>query len=324
MQFLLIFACTAAAIVLICYTLLRVFFYRFMGPCHGDMEKDLKKFEEKLSETPLADKIPELREGRLWVRQKPHEDLYLTSADGVRLHARFYASPSHTDTTIVLCHGWRSRGDHDFGCICPWYSGRGYNILIIDQRAHGKSQGRYITFGAFEKYDIRDWCNLMASRDPDEKILLGGISMGCASALLAAQLPDMTPRLRGVIADCGYSNAYDELHYVLSPADHLWQRILLRSTVDLCRRKAGWDPHDVDTVKNINGIKASVLFIHGQKDNFVPCSSSEKNFEAFHGKKILLTVPGAGHGMSWLTDEPRCKKVLSEFLDSVQTVEDKR
>ena len=55
--------------------------------------------------------------------------------------------------------------------------------------------------------------------------------------------------------------------------------------------------------------------LHGKADDFVPCSMTEESFTGYAGPKELITVEGAGHGMSYMTDPIRCRTALTAFFD---------
>lgn len=60
--------------------------------------------------------------------------------------------------------------------------------------------------------------------------------------------------------------------------------------------------------------KVPVLIIHGEDDSFVPCEMSRRNYEACASEKELLIVPGADHGMSYVTDKETYVERFKGFL----------
>ncbi len=105
---------------------------------------------------PFADVIGK---GREFIKQTPHEWCYTTSFDGLKLAARYY--DNNSTCTILLFHGYRSSAAHDFSCAVEMYYKMGFNILMPDQRAHGKSEGKYITFGVNESRDVLSWLEFL-------------------------------------------------------------------------------------------------------------------------------------------------------------------
>lgn len=243
----------------------------------------------------------------------PQEDIFIQSYDGIDLHAVLYEAPD-ADTTFILFHGWISSGINDFGCIIPYYASKGYNILLVSQRGQGKSGGKYICMGAQEKYDCVSWCEYANKRfGTAHNIFIEGISMGAATVLFASAL-ELPPNVRGIIADCGFTSPIEIiksvarskgiLPYPLVWLVALWFRIF-----------CGCSMYADSSVKAMRTNKLPILFIHGEADKFVPCKMSMEAYEACTTDKTLVTVPGAGHGTSYLVDPERCIHELESFTN---------
>ena len=156
---------------------------------------------------PGSAALARARAGLAAIRERPHEDVFTPGLDGARLHARLYRVPN-AHATVILCHGYHSRAEHDFDAQFPaLYASGGCNLLLIDERAHGLSEGKCLTFGQLERYDIAQWVHWVREHSRVQRpIALYGVSMGAASVLLAAQLPELRGELACVVADCGYSS----------------------------------------------------------------------------------------------------------------------
>ena len=243
----------------------------------------------------------------------PYEDVYITSFDGLRLHARFYAG--NEDAPLVIAfHGFRSAAARDFSGGMEYYYNHGLNLLLIDHRSHGESEGRAITFGVKERYDCLAWANYADERfGGKKKILLSGISMGAATVLMASEL-DLPERVVGIIADCPYSAPADillkvgrDLKFPDAPS-----RFLLRSSA---RILANFDLLESAAKTAVANTKAPILLIHGEDDDFVPPTMSEEIAKAAkEGMVELYTFPGAAHGLSYLSDKERYGKLIQDFI----------
>ena len=75
----------------------------------------------------------------------------------------------------------------------------------------------------------------------------------------------------------------------------------------------GFDPEDADATKALKSCKVPVIFFHGEDDDYVPCQMSRINYEACPTVKQLVTIPGAGHGLSYLVDPEGYIAILREF-----------
>ena len=95
----------------------------------------------------------------------------------------------------------------------------------------------------------------------------------------------------------------------------LW---LLWSGITLCARvRAGHFMGGASATRSVDRARVPVLFIHGEDDRYVPCDMGRANYEACASPKRLVTVPGAGHGMSFIIDPEKVSTALRAFLDSL-------
>ena len=88
------------------------------------------------------------------------------------------------------------------------YSDFGLNVLLCDQRSHGESEGKLITFGVNESRDVISWVEYVNKNLGAKKLVLDGISMGATTVILACgrNLPE---NVKAVIADCGFTSPSD-------------------------------------------------------------------------------------------------------------------
>ncbi len=246
----------------------------------------------------------------------------IQSRDGLKLRGLFYQNGSNRNT-VLLMHGYRAThgGLTDFGIILPYYMQLGLNILLVDQRAHGESEGDYIAFGSLERFDCVDWANWLDGHfEKNCRTILDGISMGAATVLLASGLP-LPQSVCGIIADCGYSCPYDQLVHVCRDMMHLpvWPTVPL---IEFWARLLGGFSLKVSAARALQtNSRLPVLFVHGEEDHFVPCAASRQNYEAAVSEKKLVLIPGAPHGLSYLVDRPRCQHELEKFIDNLCSAE---
>lgn len=261
--------------------------------------------------------LARVRAGVAAMQEQPHEDVFTPATDGTRLHARLYRVP-HAHATVILCHGYHSHAEHDFSAQFPaLYASGGCNLLLIDERAHGLSEGKCLTFGQLERYDIAQWVHWVREHSRVQRpIALYGVSMGAASVLLAAQLPELKGELACVVADCGYSSFELEIADAVrhgTRAPHWLQKPLARICVRILRRN-GLDFDAVDTTPGMAALDLPILFFHGDADTFVPLHHSERNRAACGRPQRLVVIPGAEHAMSAQVDPERYRHELLVFL----------
>ena len=252
-----------------------------------------------------------------WVRAHEHQELHVMSYDGKLLHATFLPK-ENAKGTILLFHGYRSCWQIDFGLVLPYYYDElGYQLLLIDQRAHGQSQGKYLTFGVRERMDVISWTTYMGQLlGQDAPLVLGGLSMGATTVLMASCF-EFPANVRAIIADCGFTNPMDIAKSVLHrdyPQAPLG--LLLPVCSFFTRLFAGFGLNDASTLDAVRESRYPILFIHGTGDTFVPCDMTKQAFAACTSEKELVLVDGAEHGKSYVL-EPSCvQAALKAFLDT--------
>lgn len=241
------------------------------------------------------------------------EPLVLHTEDGETLSADLYRAEGTPKGTILLVHGFRGSARGDFSCAIPLYHGLGWNLVLADQRAQGRSSGRRMGLGVLERYDVAAWAWQIAGQMPEQPIFLGGISMGATSVMMACGLP-LPEEVRGVIADCGFTTPYDIFRWLLRREG--MPSFLLPLFQLLARPVLGYGLRDCSTLDTLAHSGLPLLLFHGEADRFVPCDMSRQNYAAAAAEdKTLITVPGATHGMSYLVQPERCHTALTSFLE---------
>ena len=246
------------------------------------------------------------------VRAMPHEDFYITSHDGLKLHGRYYEYAPGAPIELMV-HGYRGTGDRDLcGGVQRCFK-LGRSALVIDQRTTGESEGKVITFGIREHLDCRAWAAFMADHfGPDAKIILTGISMGASTVIMAAGAP-LPPQVKGVLADCGFSAAKDIICKVIRqlklPAKLLYPFVRLGAMVF-----GGFDPERYSAREAAKTATVPIIFFHGETDDFVPYEMSKENFDACTSRKMLITIPDAGHGLCYPVDPKGYLQALRDFF----------
>ena len=253
-------------------------------------------------------------DGKAWCMAQTMEDRYITSRDGLRLHA-YYLRCSDAKRIVLLGHGYRGSGFGDFANTAKFLHENGCDLLFVDQRCCGKSEGRYITFGAKEQWDILDWTEMLAREDTyGLPIYLYGESMGAATILMASGHP-LPDKVRGLVCDCGFSSMKQQLRDIAKEWFHLHFIELLLMRVDLfCFILAHFRMSDADTAKALSTNKLPVLFFHGSDDTFVNVRNSVRNHAMCRAPKELVVIDGARHLCSAYANEKLYRKKLLEFL----------
>jgi fermentation-respiration switch protein FrsA (DUF1100 family) len=253
----------------------------------------------------------EITKGRAWLHAQSPERVQITSFDGLRLSG-LYLPCDGAKATLVFMHGYRSDVVTDISCAAEFYHGLGLNILTVSQRAHGGSDGRYISFGVKERYDCKAWAEYIDKRVGGE-IVIGGASMGATTALMASGL-ELPSSVKCISADCGFTSAHDVFAAVLKRKRVPFRKAVLPALTPLIRLIAGWDAQEYSTLTAMKTNKLPIFFAHGDSDKLVPPEMSVENYEACAAEKELLIVRGAGHAQSYLADTDAYQKAVTRFL----------
>ena len=269
--------------------------------------------EDEIKNTPYGKFYSYIVASNQWLLDHQAQDVYITSADGVRLHG-LWVPVQNARGTVLFAHGYRSTMLVDFGMAFELYHKIGMNLLIPEQRSHGKSQGRYITFGVKESNDMMRWIQYHNDELSCKPILLSGISMGASTMIYLAD-KELPSNVKGIVADCGFTSPREIIKSVFKSVIHLPAAPTLLFTDIMTRLFAGFSLSEKDSRKILKNNKLPIIMIHGMDDDFVPCRMTQEGFSACTGPKQLLLVDGAEHGVSFLVDPERYIAIINEFLD---------
>ncbi len=270
------------------------------------------------------------------LRNLTGENLWMRSFDGLMLHAKLSrhetgesfaedkgAGVSEWDVSrpagvVILSPGYRCSVYRDFCGIAEELFEKGYDLLFVDHRTQGKSEGKYICFGQSEAKDIAAWSKFIEEKyDSEVPFYLYGVSMGATTVMLAAG-EEISNRVKAIVADCGFTSAEEIVKHMIRKVLHL-PAFPLYSLVDReFRRKTGCT-FSRSTVPVLAESALPILFIHGKADGFVYPWMSEKNYEAAAagpGDKRLLMIEGANHAQSYLKARKTVSSAIFDFLES--------
>lgn len=276
--------------------------------------------ERTVSATPYVEYYSRIVSADRWLKDQGCQDVFINAKDGIRLHG-LWVPVTEAKGTVMLLHGYRSTYLVDFSMALEFYHGAGYNLLIPDQRAHGKSEGKFITFGVKESDDVLRWIDFHNRNFGDIPIVLSGLSMG-ASTVLYVTDRELPANVKGVIADCGFTSPKAILSHVYKKTTHLPPVLSMWAVNIFTKAFAGFSISERDTRACLSNSRVPVLMIHGRNDGFVPCNMSEQGYSACTGKKRILLVDGADHGVSFIHDrEGYTNAVVSFLAENVDRIE---
>ncbi len=246
--------------------------------------------------------------------QRPCEVVTITSRDGLLLQGRYYHQADGAPLDIGF-HGYRGTAIRDFCGGSQISFDLGHNVLLVDQRAQGKSAGHTITFGIKERFDCLDWITWANQRFERPVITLYGVSMGAATVLMATEL-DLPDNVQCVIADSPYDTPVDIICKV-GQEMHLSAAVTKLLTKAAARIFGQFRLEEAAPAQAVCHAKVPILLIHGEDDRFVPCRMSERIARNCAAPVQRRTFPDAGHGLSYLVDTQGYAQTVTAFLRGV-------
>lgn len=249
-----------------------------------------------------------------WQKQMdemPHDKVEIKSFDGLTLRGKYFELDKNAPIELMM-HGYRGNSRRD---LCGGVNRAfevGHNVLLVDQRASGSSEGNVISFGINESRDALKWLEYLQSRfGTDAKVILTGVSMGASTMMMCIER-GLPPCVKGILADCGYSDTKAIIKKVIKemhlPADILYPFVKLGAKL-----YGKFDLEEIVPIEAVKKCNVPILFAHGDVDDFVPYHMSVDCYNVCPSTKLLVTIKGAGHGLCYPVAKEEYVKKLTEF-----------
>ena len=247
------------------------------------------------------------------IKDSNYIDTYITSSDNLKLHAYEVKNENKTDKWAIVVHGYTSEGKLLSSKAKHLYN-MGYNVLVPDLRSHGSSEGNYIGMGWHDRLDIIDWINYIVKNNPNSEIALHGTSMGSATVLMVSG-ENLPSNVKAIVADCGYTSVYDEFSYQLKQLFNLPAFPIMNFSDVVTHIRAGYCLNDASAINQVKKSTTPILYIHGDKDDFVPYYMMDELYNATNSEKEKLTIEGGEHANSDLVNPKLYWSTVNSFLE---------
>lgn len=305
-------------LIIIALVILIAIGYRFVGNYFYNIALNPKTDKDFVLEG-LRDTEEELevQNKRLEWLSENSKDVYITSTNNgsLKLHAYEMMAEQDSDIWAIVVHGYMGEGS-GMTYYAQEFKARGYNVLMLDLRGHGKSEGDYVGMGWHDRLDVIDWINYLLDKNENSEIMLYGISMGAATVMMATG-EELPANVKLAISDCGYTSVWDEFEHQLKLLFNLPKFPVLNAANSSCKRIAHYNFKEASSLEQVKKSKTPTLFIHGSADTFVPFEMLDVIYEAASCEKEKLVVEGAVHGMSSTVDNALYWKTVDGFIDKV-------
>ena len=243
------------------------------------------------------------------------KDTFIYSPDHVKLHAYYVASARPTAKTAVIVHGYTDNAIRMMMIGYLYNKKLDFNILLPDLRDTGLSGGNAIQMGWLDRKDVMQWMGVANEIYGDTtRMVVHGISMGAATTMMVAGEPQ-PGYVKCFVEDCGYTSAWDQFSKELKEQFNIPQFPLMYTASRLCQLEYGWGFKEASALKQVAKCHLPMLFIHGDKDDYVLTRMVYKLYEAKPDPKELWVVPGAGHAHSYLLNTEAYTEKVKQFVD---------
>ncbi len=194
-----------------------------------------------------------------------------------------------------------------YGChYAEPYRKAGYNVLTIDGRAHGLSDGKINSLGYKEYRDVIEWAKMLHDREGNRSVILHGICIGASTAVFTATSPDCPDYVRGIIADGMYQRFLDSFRNHMIADNHplfpvMWEAMMW------IRLVSGADVVFDGPFRRIRKMNRPVLFLHSREDKFSTPDKAQELYDMCPSDKKIVWFEHGGHS--------RIRAVTPELYD---------
>lgn len=242
-------------------------------------------------------------------------DTFIINEKGVRLHA-YYASCDSAMGTVILSHGYTDEARRMMMLGKLYHDSLRFNILIPDHERHGHSEGEEIQMGWHDRLNIERWIGVSDSLWHKAPTYLHGISMGAATVMMCSGDP-LPPSVKGIIEDCGYTSVWDEFAGEIKNQFGLPVHPLMDIASWMCQIRYGWNFKEASALEQVRKSTLPMLFIHGDKDTFVPTAMVYQLYDTkIKGYKALWIAKGTEHALAYHDYPKEYLQQIRQFINN--------
>lgn len=252
---------------------------------------------------------------------KALRDTFITADDGTRLHALYAFADTATNRTAVIVHGYTDNAVRMLHIGYLYHHDLKYNILLPDLRFSGLSGGNHLQMGWNDRLDVLRWMDVANAVFSEKgncgltQMVVHGISMGGATTMCVSGEPQQ-PLVKCFVEDCGYTSVWDEFAGELKKQFGMPEFPLLYVASMMTDWRYGWNFNEAAARKQVERCNLPMLFIHGDKDDFVPSWMGDSVHAHKAGDKVLWKTKGVEHAESYL-------KFPRQYTETVRTFTNK-
>lgn len=244
----------------------------------------------------------------------PSKKVSIKSFDNLNLNGHLFIH-DNSNKFIIMVHGYRGHY-YEHSYLAEKLYKENYNVLLISNRGHDDSEGKYITMEYKEKYDLLEWIKYIISKYNNPSIALYGWSMGGSTIMMCSGLLSNIENVKCIIEDAGYSSIYDQfINIFKNDMPHFPKYTIMFFTEILSRVFLRISFKKDSSIEMLKKNKKPSLFIHGANDKFVLVDMVHKCYNASNSKeKVIRVFDESGHVMSLTDNSIEYTKMVFKFL----------
>jgi len=247
------------------------------------------------------------------IQELPHKIVEINSHDELKLKGVYYPGQKGCNVTVICVHGYTSHAEREWAFPGLFYLSLGYNVLIPYQRAHGISEGKYISFGALEHLDMLAWVKKINEMNPDDKVIIHGLSMGGGIALDLAD-KDMK-NVKGIIADAPSVSIQAFFGNIAKEVFKKESEKVAFFALERFQKEFGADAREFESVDMVSNSKYPILLSAGSNEHLEELFAKIKSVNPQTTEIIIL--PDCNHGNGMYKQTELYQNVIREFIDNV-------
>lgn len=256
--------------------------------------------------------IKKVHESLAKIQKLPHQTLDITSSDGFTLRGIYYPADHESNKTVICIHGFGSHAEREWAFPGLFYHSLGFNVLIPYQRAHGISEGKKITFGMLESFDMIKWIGKVQEITPNAQILIHGLSMGGGIALELSDMKELSC-IKGIIADAPTSSVESFFYNVSREIFGKGGKAVAKCAIDDLNKYTGLEAKNFNFVETVKDSAHPLLLSAGSMEKLQDLFDKIKQNNPCDTEIIILDGCNHGNGMYKQTEEYQTK--IKEFID---------
>ncbi len=254
---------------------------------------------------------PAVKEGDEWYENSEKTRIEVFTREGAKRHAYLIKAEKPSHKYVITCHGYTSKPS-EMGFFGIEFYKRGYNVVFPCLDGHADSETRFISMGWKDRLTVVALAYYIAEQDPEAQIVLHGNSMGGATVMMATG-EKMPENVRCCIEDCGYTSVWDEYRVQLKDMFSIDKLPVLKAANTVSKLHAKFDFKEASAINQVRKSVTPTLFIHGERDTFVPFWMLETNYSAAACEKDKIAIPDSVHAVAALVHPELYWGKIDEF-----------